>query len=76
MRIVTDASLLADTNKGCAQIFVKNVIGNIYEESFTSSLQQRNCPNESCGCHIGDIHLDELNQYDVYKNGLMERVPG
>ena len=29
----------------------------------------------TCGCHIGYIHLDELGLYEVFGEGLMERIP-
>lgn len=54
--------------------FIKEKIGNIYED-VEAALRPRNCVNETCGCHIGYIHMDELNLYETYGEGLMERIP-
>lgn len=53
--------------------FVKEPIGNLYTENWESALRPRPCPNETCGCHIGYIHLPELNLYPVFGSGLLER---
>ena len=55
--------------------FVPTRIGNIYANDFERSLQSRTCPNETCGCHIGYVHLPELKQQTVYGRGILERVP-
>ena len=55
--------------------FVKEVIGNIYEPAFEESLRPRPCPAESCGCHIGYVHLEELKLDHVFGDGLLERIP-
>ncbi len=55
--------------------FVKEPIGNIYEPGFESALMDRPCPNATCGCHIGYVHLDELRLYDVFGEGVLERIP-
>ena len=55
--------------------FVKEPIGNIYSESFDACLQERPCPNDTCGCHIGYVHLDRLKLYDVFGEGVLERIP-
>ncbi|MBC8288856.1 MAG: radical SAM protein, partial [Planctomycetes bacterium] len=55
--------------------FVREPIGNFYDDNFTESLAERPCPNDTCGCHIGYVHLDELQLYPVYGAGLLERVP-
>ena len=55
--------------------FIKNVIGNIYDPNFEKSLRPQNCTQETCGCHIGYVHLDRLQQYDIYGDGLLERLP-
>ena len=33
-------------------------------------------PNATCGCHIGYVHLDDLGLYDVFGDGVLERIPG
>jgi len=55
--------------------FIKEVIGNIYSPNFEQVLFPRNCTNQVCRCHIGYIHLSELNLYKVYDDGILERIP-
>jgi MoaA/NifB/PqqE/SkfB family radical SAM enzyme len=55
--------------------FVDEVIGNLYDGSFDASLRERPCPNATCGCHIGYVHLDELALYPTYGSGILERIP-
>jgi MoaA/NifB/PqqE/SkfB family radical SAM enzyme len=55
--------------------FVSAVIGNIYDDEFEKSLKPRSCPNATCGCHIGYVHLNRLKLYDVYGKGVLERAP-
>ncbi len=54
--------------------FIKEQIGNIYT-GVEHALKARNCVNASCGCHIGYIHMDELQLYETFGDGLMERIP-
>jgi MoaA/NifB/PqqE/SkfB family radical SAM enzyme len=55
--------------------FVREPLGNIYEDGFEAALYDRPCPNATCGCHIGYVHLDYLKLYDVYGAGVLERIP-
>lgn len=55
--------------------FIPTPIGNIYEPGFEAALRPRGCSNDSCGCHIGYVHLDYLELEKVYGSGLLERVP-
>lgn len=55
--------------------FIPEPLGNIYETDFSANLQERLCSNQTCGCHIGYIHLDALQLYPVYGDGLLERIP-
>ena len=55
--------------------FIKDVIGNIYDEGFDKCLIERPCTNQTCGCHIGYVHLDYLELDKVFATGLLERVP-
>jgi hypothetical protein len=55
--------------------FVREPIGNIYAPEFEACLAERPCPNETCGCHIGYVHLDRLRLYDAFGTGVLERVP-
>lgn len=53
--------------------FVKTPIGNLYSADWEAALRPRPCPNETCGCHIGYIHMPELGLYSVFGEGLLER---
>ncbi len=55
--------------------FVKDVIGNIYGEGLESVLMKRPCPNETCGCHIGYVHLEHLQLDRLFGDGILERIP-
>jgi MoaA/NifB/PqqE/SkfB family radical SAM enzyme len=55
--------------------FIKEPIGNIYDPDFDACLRERLCTNDSCGCHIGYVHLDRLKLYDTFGSGVLERVP-
>ncbi|KAA2238413.1 radical SAM protein [Chitinophaga agrisoli] len=54
--------------------FIKEKIGNIYEADFTANLFPRNCTNKTCGCHIGYVHLEDLQLYDLYQGRELERI--
>lgn len=55
--------------------FIKEIIGNIYEDEWQTALRPRPCSNQTCGCHIGYVHLNELNLYEVFEGGVLERIP-
>lgn len=55
--------------------FIKQPIGNLYQDNFEDALYQRDCTNLTCSCHIGYIHLRELNLYQTFAGGLLERIP-
>lgn len=55
--------------------FVDRVLGNLYVDELDAMLAERPCPNATCGCHIGYVHLDELELHSVFAEGLPERVP-
>lgn len=55
--------------------FVREPIGNLYAADFEACLQERPCPNDTCGCHIGYVHLDRLRLTDTFAGGVLERVP-
>lgn len=55
--------------------FVREVIGNIYEPGFEKALRPRQCPAQTCGCHIGYVHLEHLGLDEVFREGLLERIP-
>jgi MoaA/NifB/PqqE/SkfB family radical SAM enzyme len=55
--------------------FIKEPIGNIYDAAFDACLRERLCTNDTCGCHIGYVHLDRLKLYETFGAGVLERVP-
>jgi MoaA/NifB/PqqE/SkfB family radical SAM enzyme len=55
--------------------FIREAIGNIYEPGFESVLRATPCSNTTCGCHIGYVHMDDLKLYDVFGDGVLERIP-
>ncbi len=55
--------------------FVAEPLGNLYSADFEMVLKERLCPNETCGCHIGYVHLDNLHLYEVFGEGVLERIP-
>ncbi|HET6251716.1 MAG TPA: STM4011 family radical SAM protein [Tepidisphaeraceae bacterium] len=59
----------------CRCHFIKTAIGNIYEDGWERALGPAACTNQTCGCHIGYVHLPELKLYEVFGKGVLERVP-
>lgn len=57
--------------------FIKSRIGNIYDPDFRTRLSPspQPCTNETCGCHIGYVHLTTLELDQVYGDGILERIP-
>lgn len=55
--------------------FVPERLGNLYTDALDAMLRPRPCPNATCGCHIGYVHLEHLGLEAVYGAGLLERVP-
>lgn len=55
--------------------FIKDAIGNLYEDDWHRALAPRPCSAVDCHCHIGYVHLDYLELDKVYATGLLERVP-
>jgi MoaA/NifB/PqqE/SkfB family radical SAM enzyme len=55
--------------------FIREPIGNLYDPDFAATLRERACTNETCGCHIGYVHLDRLGLYEVFGDGVLERIP-
>ena len=55
--------------------FIREPIGNIYADDFQTALRERRCTNATCGCHIGYVHMDRLQLYEIYRDGLLERIP-
>ena len=55
--------------------FVREPLGNLYAQDLGEMLRPRACPNDTCGCHIGYVHLDPLGLSGVFGTGLLERIP-
>ncbi|GAA0963671.1 STM4011 family radical SAM protein [Actinocorallia libanotica] len=55
--------------------FVKTPLGNLYDGTFRPDPEPSACPNTWCDCHIGYIHFEPLRLYDVFTDGLLERIP-
>ncbi|HTU21132.1 MAG TPA: STM4011 family radical SAM protein [Gemmataceae bacterium] len=55
--------------------FIREPIGNLYAPDFERCLIERPCGNDTCGCHIGYVHLDRLKLYETFGDGVLERVP-
>ncbi|GAA1041640.1 hypothetical protein GCM10009557_65820 [Virgisporangium ochraceum] len=54
--------------------FVREPIGNLYDGTWRAGLRPRPCPNLTCDCHIGYVHLRTLPLYDVFAGGVLERI--
>ncbi len=55
--------------------FLPEAIGNLYEPDFESCLKMCPCTRSTCGCHIGYVHMNHLELYQVYGAGVLERIP-
>ena len=55
--------------------FIKTPIGNLYAPDWTDALRPAPCVNETCGCHIGYVHLPHLKLDAIFGDGILERIP-
>lgn len=55
--------------------FIPEPIGNIYDAGWRTSLRPTPCTNDTCGCHIGYVHMQALGLYDVFQDGVLARIP-
>jgi MoaA/NifB/PqqE/SkfB family radical SAM enzyme len=57
--------------------FIPTPLGNFHDADFDTRLapSPAACTNETCGCHIGYIHLPHLKLEEVYADGILERLP-
>ncbi len=55
--------------------FIREPLGNLYDAGFERCLRPRTCTNATCGCHIGYVHLLHLKLYEVFGDGVLERIP-
>ncbi len=54
--------------------FVQESFGNLYQDDLAALLKPRNCPNRTCGCHIGYVHMPKLGLRQTFGAGLLERA--
>src|SRR5262249_36038286 len=54
--------------------FIREPLGNLYAPDFERCLAERPCTNDTCGCHIGYVHLDRLRLYETFDDVVLERV--
>lgn len=73
----TGESVISVDGKGTVRRchFVATVLGNLYQPDFAQELQARACPRKFCDCHIGYVHMPELELYDIFGEGVLERIP-
>jgi hypothetical protein len=60
--------------------FIDTPIGSIHDADFEAKLRPKPCTRGICDCHIGYVHLHELEPggadlYDVFGDGVLERIP-
>ncbi len=55
--------------------FIKERLGNLFENELDTLLKPRLCSNAVCNCHIGYVHMNALKLHEVYGEGLLERIP-
>ena len=55
--------------------FLKTPIGHIDEPGFAQRLKPSPCEADTCGCYIGYVHLHQLDLYEVFGPGVLERIP-
>ncbi|MEO3784469.1 STM4011 family radical SAM protein [Actinocorallia sp. B10E7] len=55
--------------------FAKTPLGNLYDGTFRPAPEPPACPNAWCDCHIGYVHFEPLRLYDVFADGVLERIP-
>ncbi|MFJ9518323.1 STM4011 family radical SAM protein [Kitasatospora sp. NPDC101801] len=73
----TGSSVISVFGDGSVQRchFVRAPLGNIYDGSYRAALAERPCPLPVCDCHIGYVHLEPLPLYEVFTDGVLERIP-
>ncbi|MGH7223325.1 MAG: STM4011 family radical SAM protein, partial [Gemmataceae bacterium] len=55
--------------------FIRAPLGNLYDPEFERMLAERPCTSATCGCHIGYVHMPELGLYEMFGDGVLERIP-
>ena len=55
--------------------FVAARVGNLYRDPVETWSVPPPCPEATCTCHIGYVHLAELGLYETFGDGLVARIP-
>lgn len=55
--------------------FVPERLGNIYASDWEFPVESALCPNQTCGCHIGYVHMPDLALDQIYGDTILERIP-
>lgn len=57
--------------------FISTPLGNFHDVDFDRHLapSPAPCVNQTCGCHIGYVHLPHLGQEKIYGDGILDRIP-
>ena len=55
--------------------FIKQELGNLYQDDLNAILRPRTCTNETCGCHIGYVHMPHLKMDHEFGENVLERIP-
>lgn len=54
--------------------FVDEPLGNLYNDALESLCRPPGCPQPTCRCHIGYVHLEHLRLDEVFGQGILERA--
>jgi MoaA/NifB/PqqE/SkfB family radical SAM enzyme len=55
--------------------FVGEVLGNLFRDGWVSDPAPRACPQATCHCYVGHMHIVELDFRSVYGKHLAARIP-
>jgi len=54
--------------------FISEIIGNLYDHSFETSLTPAPCTRNICDCHIGYVNMEELNLDAIFDGWALGRM--
>lgn len=55
--------------------FVGQVIGNLFREGWETLSETAACPNATCHCYVGHMHIPDLDFRRIYGRDLAVRIP-
>ncbi len=55
--------------------FVGRVIGNLFHDGWLTLPEAEACPNATCHCYVGHMHIPDLDFRRVYGGDLAVRIP-